>query len=497
MKNLKVLIDRINPIKIVGSIDKMISAIAYDSRKCIPDSMFIALRGSQVDGHKYINSALELGSSVIVCEEIPKELLYKDTITFIVVNNSRIALAEISHIWYDFPTKNMNIIGITGTNGKTTTTYLIKEILEYAQKRTAIIGTTGIFIDNKIIPATHTTPESLELCEVFNEIAKNNVKYVSMEVSSHALDQHRVYGISYDAALFSNLTLDHLDYHKTIQEYAKAKKKLFEMLKPEGIGLVMDNGEYSEYFYNSITSLNKYYIGRTPRSDIQITKENLNINSTEFELVISKNTPKQLHGNYYFTTNLLGSFNIDNAAMAITIALLYGLPYEIIKQGILQAKGAPGRMQRVMLRNSAIGIVDYSHTPDALEKALKSCRELLNETKEAGRLISVFGCGGNRDNSKRPIMGKISSEFADYSIITSDNPRTEDPNEIIKQIYSGIADDFKKNIVVIPNRSEAIQYAVNISKSNDLILVAGKGHENYQILGNDKIHFDDVEELTK
>ncbi|MFA6571000.1 MAG: UDP-N-acetylmuramoyl-L-alanyl-D-glutamate--2,6-diaminopimelate ligase [Bacteroidota bacterium] len=487
------LISDLKTIQITNFIDKDISSLQYDSRKTKAQSVFVALRGTLTDGHKYIHDVIAKGCSVIVLDDekyIDREI---KSVIYILVENSRTALAKLSHNWYENPSEGMKIIGITGTNGKTTITYLLKSIFESAGIKTGIIGTTGIFYGNEIITATHTTPESLELCKYLAKMKDAGVQTVLMEVSSHALSQHRVDCIQFSAAIFTNLTLDHLDYHSSMKDYAKAKKRLFDMLSKDGIALVTDNSEYSALMLKDTKCKTKLYIGRKNTSDIIIAHEELNLNFSSFELHSKLfRTPIKIN------TPLPGRFNIDNVSFSASLCLLLGIDKKNIKLALGSAPGAPGRMQKVTLKNEAVAIVDYAHTPDALEKVLLTCREILQQSvPKSGKLFCVFGCGGDRDKSKRPLMGKIAATIADFVIITDDNPRTEDAEKIIEQIYHGVFKKDKQKTVIISKREEAIKYAVNNSKEGDIILVAGKGHETYQIIGTQKIHFDDVEELKK
>jgi len=366
----------------------------------------------------------------------------------------------------------------------------MKSMFEAFGETTGIIGTTGIFFGKEKIEATHTTPESLELAGILSKMKNAGVKNVVMEVSSHALHQHRADCINFDSALFTNLTHDHLDYHLTMEEYASAKKKLFEMLKPDGTAIVFDNSPFSEFIVENIKAKNKFFIGRKNTCNYIIDNENLSLHKSSYNL-LTKST-----GSIELQTKLTGRFNIDNSAIVAAWFLNKGYSLDKVREFLSQAEGAPGRMQKVNIGNGAIALVDYAHTPDALEKALLSCREILkNSGIEAGRIISVFGCGGDRDKTKRPEMGGISAGLADFSFVTSDNPRTENPEAILDDIFSGIGQNLLSRCERIADRSKAIEKAVRFSRNGDIILIAGKGHENYQIIGKEKIHFDDVEEL--
>lgn len=484
------LIEDLDVQEIRGELSVDITGVCYDSRKCKKDFLFAALRGANVDGHKFIPAAEKLRAKAVVCEEIPDDKAYEG-MTFIKVSNSRKALAAISHKFFGEPSKKLNVIGVTGTNGKTTTSFLIKSIFEAAGEQTALIGTTGIIIGDEEIPATHTTPESLELNSLFAEILKRGIPNVIMEVSSHSLIQERVSYIDFDMAIFTNLTPDHLDYHSDMFEYATAKKKLFDMLRPEAKAIIFDNCEFSEYVARDCKAP-VIYVGRNETNDYVIENEEIELGKSGF-ILKNKTTKDKIE----IRTHLSGKFNIENAATAVVTGLESRFKERVIKDALFMAEGAPGRMQTIDLNSGSLAVVDYAHTPDALEKALLACREILDNNKNKGKLICVFGCGGDRDKTKRPIMGNISARIADYTIITSDNPRSEEPDKIIEQIYDGIENGLKSKVVQITNRAEAIKYAVNFAKEDDILLVAGKGHEKYQIIGSERLHFDDIEEIKK
>ncbi len=484
----------LNPIYTIGKSNDYVSSICYDSRKCERNSLFVAISGNNFDGHDYIEDAIKHGAKYIVCERVPINTL--PNCTYLVVKCSRQALAQASHFWFRYPTTDMNIIGVTGTNGKTTITYLLGHIARSAGVESAIIGTTGAFAKGYEKELSNTTPESYELVKIFNDLKKINVKFVAMEVSSHSLDQERVYGISFKGGIFTNLTQDHLDYHRDMMNYANTKKKLFDGFSPESIAVVFSDDPYGKYMLQDTRSLHKFTVGRNHNSDVRIVEESLSINGNNF--TVEFNNKDLGEGKVSFKSNLIGRFNIDNAVLAITMGLALGFELDIIRNALESFKGVPGRMEKVILENGALGIVDYSHTPDALQKALETCREVISKNNPiSGKLICVFGCGGDRDKEKRPLMGKIAEKFSDLVVITSDNPRTEDPDKIISQIYKGISKSGKKKVIQISNRDEAIEYAYRISNRDDIILVAGKGHEQYQIIGNTKYHFSDKEQLEK
>jgi UDP-N-acetylmuramoyl-L-alanyl-D-glutamate--2,6-diaminopimelate ligase len=489
--NLVNLLAKSEDYEIFGNIDIEINGIAYDSRKVTDGCCFVAIEGEKFDGHNFIPRAIESGAISITCQKLPDDYLeLSKKITFILTKDSRKCLAEISNAYFDFPSEKMKMIAVTGTNGKTTCTFLLKSIIELANFKCGIIGTTGIFIGDEEIPATHTTPESLELFEILSKMHKSGVEFVAMEVSSHSLIQQRVHGIKYDAAIFTNLTHDHLDYHKTIENYASAKKILFSGLESDTFAIINSDSEWSDFITDNINCKNIVKVGSNNiQNNFKIKDEKVDLDGISYSL-------ENVNLNLKIKSNLTGKFNIENSSLVAVTCLCLNISRAIIKKGLARTNGAPGRMQRVRLRNGAIALIDYAHTPDALEKALQTCKNIIIERGlSESRLICVFGCGGDRDKTKRPEMGKISGTYADITLITSDNPRTENPTEIIQQIYSGIPDDSK--FAVFEERRIAIIYAAEISKDNDIILIAGKGHEKYQIIGTTKHHFDDLEEISK
>ncbi|MCX6155388.1 MAG: UDP-N-acetylmuramoyl-L-alanyl-D-glutamate--2,6-diaminopimelate ligase [Candidatus Kapabacteria bacterium] len=490
---LEKLLRHFDYFRMYGEKEIEISGIQFDSRKIELGNLFVAVRGIGADGHQYISKAIEKGASAIVCEDLPSEISSK--ITYIIVRNSRKALAQLAHCWYDFPTKKMYICGITGTNGKTTCTFLIKSIFEDAGYKTGIIGTTGIFIGDKILTASHTTPDPFELCKIFSEMREEGISHVAMEVSSHSLDQYRVFGINFSAALFTNLSLDHLDYHENMINYANAKMKLFESLGENGLAIVNSDDEYSDQMLKAAMCYNKIKVGRTAGADYKIEDEVFSLTGSIFKLKNSSNKAVELY------TQLPGNFNIENVALVAAFALSFGISTEQLQSSLNNAVGAPGRMSKYILKSGAIAFIDYAHTPDALGKALLTCKKLLKSAHfNTNKLICVFGCGGDRDKSKRPEMGEIAVNYADFTIITNDNSRTENPddivNDIIKNIKYGVI-AYRDKYLIETDRRKAIGYAAGLAQKNDIILIAGKGHEDYQIIGTEKFKFDDYEEISK
>ncbi len=459
-----------------GDVDIDIEEIQYDSRKIKKGDVFFCIEGYNLDGHKYIQNALNNGAIAVVCQ---KEIEEQLDCTMLKVEDSRKALAISASNYYKNPSKSMKIIGITGTNGKTTSAFMIKAILEQQGYKVGLIGTIANYIGEKKIHAERTTPESLELHELFKEMVDSRVDYCVMEVSSHSLSLDRVYGIEFCESIFTNLTQDHLDFHKTFENYFSAKLKLFKSSKNSVINI---DDIYGEKAYSLITS-SKLSFGLNHNVDVLASDIKMHSRGSKFTLEYKNNS-------FEIELNIPGNYNVYNALGAIAVCLNQNIGLEAIKLG-LQKVQVPGRCELVA-SNYNLGfeiLLDYAHTPDGLENILKTAREFTN-----GKLISVFGCGGDRDKTKRPIMGKIGSELSDISLITSDNPRTEDPLEIINDVVKGIE---KHNFEIIENRRAAIKRAIEIASLGDVIVIAGKGHEDYQILKDKTIHFDEREVVSE
>ena len=458
-----------------GDIDIDIKEIQYDSRKIKAGDVFFCIEGYNLDGHKYIQNAIDNGAVAIVCQNNIEEYL---NCTVIRTEDSRKALAIAAASYYKNPSKSMKIIGVTGTNGKTTSAFMIKAILEEQGYKVGLIGTIANYIGHKKIHTERTTPESLELHELFREMVDSKIDYCVMEVSSHSLSLDRVYGIEFCESIFTNLTQDHLDFHKTFENYFAAKLKLFELSKNSIVNI---DDIYGRKAYSLIEGCKLSY-GLEPNADI--IAENIKMHSRGSKFTLEyKNTSVEIE------LNIPGNYNVYNALGAIAVCLHQGVSLTAIKLG-LQKVQVLGRCELVA-NDYNLGfeiILDYAHTPDGLENILKTAREF---TK--GKLICVFGCGGDRDKVKRSIMGEIGSELSDISIITSDNPRTENPLEIINDIVKGIK---KNNFEIIENRREAIKRAIEIASSGDVIVIAGKGHEDYQVLKDKTIHFDEREVVS-
>ena len=456
--------------------------IKIDSRKVTPGDTFVALKGATVDGHDFIEKAIEAGATKIVAE---KEIDC-DVETLIVGNTNEWLTNYISEN-YSKEINEMNIIGVTGTNGKTTTAYLTYQILNALGSKTAYIGTIGFYQpDKEFIELPNTTPNILDLYELFLSAKENGCKNVMMEVRSHALPQERVKGIKYKGAAFTNLTQDHLDYHITMRNYFKAKAILFENLKEGTFAVINADDEYAKDFINIIPKgVNVLTSG--VKNDADIKAENI-----DFSVDGAKLTIKFADKEEKMNLHLNGMFSVYNALAAFAGALAMGVDYKVIISALEQTKSVAGRFEIVCKK--PLIIVDYAHTPDGLENVLKAAREI---TPATSNLICLFGCGGDRDTTKRPKMGKIADELSDKVVVTSDNPRSEDPQIIISDIMTGIKTVDTKRIFVEIDRGNAIKFLKSISNPEDVIVLAGKGHEDYQILKDETIHFDDREEAKK
>ena len=471
---LKELIKNLEVLYFFGDPDLEITNISYDSRTVKKGGIFVALKGNNLDGHDFIYDAVKNGAKAILVEKIPKAPISASVVQ---VKDTRRALSKIALNFFNPPLDKMNIIGITGTNGKTTTTYLIESILSASGKKTAVIGTINYRFCGKVFSAPVTTPESADLMQMLRKMGDCGVTDVIMEVSSHSLVQGRVADCPFKVAVFTNITRDHLDYHGCFEEYFKAKAKLFLEYKPS-YSVINADDPMGKKLIKSIKNCIKYGL----KKDYDIWAKDINIhpNGIEADIITPKGTIKVY-------SSLIGDFNLYNILAAVGVCYCLGIEPHIIKQGIENVGLIPGRMEVIKNKDSPFIIVDYAHSPDALLRVLRSIGSIFKK-----RPITVFGCGGDRDKGKRKEMGKIAAEHSNFVIITSDNPRSEDPFAIMSQIEEGIKQAEKKTGYMLEaDRRKAIKEAINMAKKDDVILVAGKGHENYQIIGNKKIPFDD------
>lgn len=474
---LSELLEAIQYTVLQGKTDIEIQKPVYDSRKAEKGDLFVCITGFQTDGHNYVKNAVESGAVAILCE---KQIQTQQNITVIQTKNTREALALLSANFYGHPSQKMNVIGVTGTNGKTTTTYLIKSVLDRMGHKVGIVGTIENRIGDKVLHTERTTPESLELEALFCQMHQEGVTDVVMEVSSHSLDLHRVDAIAYNIGIFTNLTQDHLDYHKTMENYKKAKALLFQRCDASVINIDDEAGE----FMKQNAKGRVVTFGIEKKADLQAKNMEISADGAKFTLYYAQ---KQ----YDIKLHTPGKFSIYNALGAIGACVLMEIPMEDIIAGLEHIQGVSGRFQTIKNKKGYNAIVDYAHTPDGLENILNTAKEFVK-----GKIITVFGCGGDRDRTKRPIMGEIAGKLSDYCIITSDNPRTEDPNFILDDVEAGVKKTNCDYIKMVDGR-EAICHAVSYAKAGDVIVIAGKGHENYQIFADRTIHFDDVEEVRR
>lgn len=467
---LSSLILKDDVIQFIG-IDTKINKICYDSRKVKPGDVFVCIPGYQVDGHKFAQKAEQAGAAAIVCEhDVPV------SVTRVIVKNARRMLAYMAVHYFDHPSDRFNLIGVTGTNGKTSITYMLKSIFEKAGFKVGLIGTNQNMIGDKVLQSDHTTPESLDLQELFAKMAREKVDYVVMEVSSHSLELERVAFCNFKFAIFTNLTQDHLDFHKTMENYVRAKAKLFRMCK---VGIINEDDAYYEDLMRHVDCSVIGY-GIEKGSDVKAKNIFMSHDGVSFDCELPI-------GDVKFSSSIPGRFTVYNMLGAIAACFYAGVNVRHIKEGLAAIEGVKGRIETVPTGREFSIIIDYAHTPDGIYNIVSTVREFAH-----GRVVTLFGCGGDRDREKRPIMGKMAGELSDFLIITSDNPRTEDPAKIIEDIMVGVLET-KCPYIIIENRKDAIRYAIEHAQKDDVILLAGKGHETYQILNSGKIHFDERE----
>jgi UDP-N-acetylmuramoyl-L-alanyl-D-glutamate--2,6-diaminopimelate ligase len=472
--------------KIIGDGDTAFTGVQSDSRLAGPGDLFICVRGLVVDGHRFAAKAVEQGAAALVVEEpLPLD------VPMLVVKDARFAMSVIANHFYGYPSREMKVIGVTGTNGKTTTTHIIEKILNDHGYRTGLMGTVRMRIGDEIFPTENTTQEALELQRNFRRMRDVGTEYCIMEVSSHALDLGRVKSTRFRSALFTNLTQDHLDYHKTMEEYRIAKGLFFSRL---GNGVAEMPEERSYSLLNVDDAASAYYAGQTAVETITYgIDHDADIRARDIHIT-SKGTKFRLYtyaGDTDVHLKLVGKFNVYNALGAVAVALLEGVSLEEIKQSLEAMPSVEGRMEAVDEDQDFLVLVDYAHTPDGLENALAAVKEVAE-----GKVITVFGCGGDRDRTKRPKMGRIAARYSDYVFVTSDNPRSEDPEAILLDIEPGVTDAglTRDRYMMIADRRTAIQKAIEMASPKDVVLIAGKGHETYQLVKGATLHFDDREE---
>ncbi len=480
MQTLKDILFGVSLRALTGNRDQEVSGIAFDSRKVESGFLFVAIKGITVDGHDYIEKAIALGARVIVCQNLPE--IEQDDITIVQTDNSAEALGIIASNFYGRPSEKLKLVGITGTNGKTTCATLLFELFINLGYSVGLLSTVENKINDKILEASFTTPDALQLNQLLKEMVDRGCTHCFMEVSSHALVQERVAGIHFEGGVFTNISHDHLDYHKTFDEYIAAKKRLFDGLSSDAFALVnADDRRGTVMLQNSKAAKHKMAIK----------------SMADFKVRIIHNTIQGLELNFdgvdvWF--KLIGSFNAYNVLTAYATAMLLGEEKEAVLSSLSITKGADGRFEKVENEANILAIVDYAHTPDALENVLETLDDLRTKNE---LLVTVVGCGGDRDKDKRPKMSAIATQYSDKVILTSDNPRTEDPKQILEDMRAGIPKSKERNVMVIEDRKEAIRTACNLANNNDIVLVAGKGHETYQEVNGVRHHFDDKEILNE
>lgn len=470
------MIKDIKQLRCEGAVDTPVTGIGQDSRKVVPGTLFIAVRGTAADGHRFMDAAAESGAVCIVCEELPAVL--RDGVTYVVTDDTREALGHIASAWYGYPSSALTLVGVTGTNGKTTVATLLYEMFRLQGEKVGLLSTVCNYIDDKPVAATHTTPDAITLNALLADMVKAGCSYAFMEVSSHSADQKRIAGLDFDGGIFTNLTRDHMDYHKTTEAYLKAKKSFFDSLGRDAFALVNSDdkngsvmvqnckGEVHTYSLSSVAD----FKGKIIESRLDGTL--ISVNGREVE------------------TLFVGRFNAYNLLAVYGAAVLLGMAPDTALVRLSMLVPVSGRFQTLRSSGGLTAVIDYAHTPDAVTNVLNSIKEVIGGK---GRVITVVGAGGNRDTGKRPIMAAEAARLSDMVILTSDNPRFEDPDDIIAQMRAGLSPQMSKKVLSVTDRREAIRTALRLAQPGDVVLVAGKGHEDYQEIKGVKHHFNDRE----
>lgn len=474
--NIGELLKGLEVVEVIGN-ERDIKKLCFSTKDVEKDSLFFAIIGLNVDGHTFVNKAIENGATAIV---VSKDIEINGDVTIIKVKDTREAMSIISSNFYGRPSSKMEIVGFTGTNGKTTSTFMMKSILEKAGKKPSLVGTIYNIIGGELFEAKRTTPESKDLQEMFSQMVEKESDSCIMEVSSHSLDLKRVHGVDFNVGVFTNLTQDHLDYHKDMESYFEAKMQLFENSEKVVINIDDEYGKKAAARYEN----NVLTYGLTSEAMLYASDISISSTGTEFNVHYNGET-------VHISLHLPGKFNVYNSLGCIGAAIILGLSLETIKAGLESLLSVPGRSEKIASNKGFTIIIDYAHTPDGLTNILSSTREY---TK--GRLIALFGCGGDRDRTKRPLMGKAAGDIADFCIVTSDNPRSEEPSLIVEDIIPGVKESGCEYVIIV-DRKEALKYAIDNAKKDDVIVVAGKGHETYQILKDKTIDFNEKEIVQK
>ncbi|HAN18755.1 MAG: UDP-N-acetylmuramoyl-L-alanyl-D-glutamate--2,6-diaminopimelate ligase [Bacteroidetes bacterium GWC2_33_15] len=479
MKILSEIVNSVQVLNSIGNIEIVVTSIEFDSRKVTRQSLFIAVKGTISDGHQYIDKAIENGAIAIVCETLPEKI--NNQITYVLVENSEKALGLISSAFYNKPSSKLKLVGVTGTNGKTTTATLLYNLVKKLGFKAGLLSTVRNYIDDSAIEATHTTPDAVQINKLLNKMVEAGCEYCFMEVSSHAIDQERVAGLHFAGGLFTNITHDHLDYHKTFAEYIKAKKKFFDGLSSGSFALVNDDDKNGKVMVQNTKAKVKTFAVLT---------------SADFKarIIESHFEGSMLNiDNADVWTYFVGKFNASNLLCVYATAVLLGFEKNDVLTALSELKPVEGRFETIRSQNGITAIIDYAHTPDALQNVLNAINQIRKDNQQ---LITVVGAGGDRDKTKRPEMARIAVNNCDILILTSDNPRSEEPDSILEDMKTGIDNENRKKMLAIIDRKEAIRTACLLAKIGDIILIAGKGHETYQEIKGVKHHFDD-REITK
>lgn len=480
MKLLSDILYKVRLEEVVGSTHMAVSAVAFDSRKVKKDSVFVATRGTTVDGHAFIEKAIEAGANTIVCEDMPEQK--NEFVTYVKVSDTAYALGLMACNFYDNPSSKLKLVGITGTNGKTTTVTLLFNLFRSLGYSVGLLSTVQNKINNTVIPSTHTTPDALALNELLAKMVELGCEYAFMEVSSHAVAQHRIAGLQFTGAIFSNITHDHLDYHKTFDEYIKAKKGFFDAL-PTGAFAVVNRDDRNGMIMLQNTKAQRHTYSLQGVADFKCRIIENHLNGLLLNI-----------DNQELWVKLIGTFNAYNVLAVYAAAILLKQDKTNVLTALSNLNSVEGRFQYLKSPNGIIGIVDYAHTPDALKNVLDTIKDIRNGNEQ---VITLVGCGGDRDAAKRPVMAAIASEYSNRVVLTSDNPRSEDPEEILNQMQKGISPADMKKTLRISDRREAIKTACALAAKGDIILIAGKGHEKYQEIKGIKHPFDDFEILKE
>ena len=480
MKLLKDILYKVSVNAVYGDTNVKVAQVDFDSRKIVKDSLFVAQKGTSVDGHLYIDKAISLGATTIICEQLPSYL--EANITFIQVEDSNKTLAIIASNFYDNPSSKLKLIGVTGTNGKTTVVSLLYQLFKKSGYKTGLLSTVQILVDTTVFKATHTTPNSVTINYYLHQMVLLGVDYCFMEVSSHGIHQKRTEGLEFAGGIFTNLSHDHLDYHVSFASYRDVKKSFFDSLPKTAFALTnLDDKNGNIMLQNTKARKRTYALKTLADYKAKIIEKSfsgtlISINGTEF------------------WTKLIGNFNAYNLAAIIGVAYELGLEKIEILTIISQLESVSGRFEHLVSDNGVIAIVDYAHTPDALKNVLETINNIRTNNE---KLITVIGCGGDRDKTKRPKMANIASQLSNQAIFTSDNPRTENPETILEEMEIGVSAENLKKIITISDRRQAIKTACKFSETGDILLIAGKGHENYQEIRGERSHFDDLVEVKK